>query len=281
MFGYIIPNKPELRVKEYNRYRGWYCGLCKTLKEHYGLLGEITLSYDMTFLIILLNSLYEPEETLQQCRCAVHPMMPHTEVVSACSEYGAAMNVVLMYYKMFDDYQDDKRWMSGAASWLLKKKVETIEKQYPRQVRNIRKELDHLNKLERSGVKDAQEAARAFGRLLGNLFIWKEDLWKKDLYIIGYDLGIYIYLLDAWKDLPEDLEEGHYNPLPYEKQTVENEKKLREFLMHIMADCAAHLERLPLIRDTEILRNIVYSGVWMMWKEKEKKGCLRNGKGSI
>ena len=63
MFGYIIVNKPEMKFREFDVYHGYYCGLCKKLKQHYGKFGQITLSYDMTFVLMVLTSLYEPETT--------------------------------------------------------------------------------------------------------------------------------------------------------------------------------------------------------------------------
>ena len=61
MFGYIIVNKPELKFKEFDLYQSYYCGLCKTLKDQFGRKGQLTLSYDMAFVVLLLTSLYEPE----------------------------------------------------------------------------------------------------------------------------------------------------------------------------------------------------------------------------
>ena len=54
MFGYVMANRPELKIREYDRYRAYYCGLCRALKKEYGLLGRLTLNYDMTFLVMLL-----------------------------------------------------------------------------------------------------------------------------------------------------------------------------------------------------------------------------------
>ena len=61
MFGYIAINKAEMKFKDYDMYHSYYCGLCKCLKECYGIRGQMTLSFDMTFLIVLLTGLYEPQ----------------------------------------------------------------------------------------------------------------------------------------------------------------------------------------------------------------------------
>ena len=77
MFGYVTINKPELKIKDFDTYQSFYCGLCHSLKTNYGRLGQATLSYDMTFLALLLSGLYEPETTLDSHGCIVHPLSKH------------------------------------------------------------------------------------------------------------------------------------------------------------------------------------------------------------
>ena len=69
MFGYIAINKAEMKFKDYDVYQAYYCGLCRRLKECYGKRGQLTLSYDMTFLIVLLTGLYEPKTVTGETRC--------------------------------------------------------------------------------------------------------------------------------------------------------------------------------------------------------------------
>lgn len=286
MFGYITVNKPELKLKEYHRYRACYCGLCRKLKSRAGFVGEMTINYDMTFLILLLNSLYEPSETIQTGRCAVHPVRRHAELLSEFSDYGADMNLLLVYYKQLDDFRDDKSPFGLLASLALRRKALKIAKQYPRQAESIRKELAYLQDLERHQIQDTEKAARSFGRLLGQIFVYKRDMWSHTMYQIGYSLGIYIYVMDAWKDLPEDRRKKRYNPLPFEIATKSAENAVRRQLLNTMAVCARYMERLPLVEDVEILRNIVYSGVWTSFNKKSagncrKRGHLEYGEGSI
>ena len=62
MFGYVVLNKPEIKFKDFDMYRSFYCGLCRELRERYGISGQITLSYDMTFVILLLSCMsHRPE----------------------------------------------------------------------------------------------------------------------------------------------------------------------------------------------------------------------------
>ena len=61
MFGYVVLNKPEIKFKDFDMYRSFYCGLCRELRERYGISGQITLSYDTQPLaVLLLSALYEP-----------------------------------------------------------------------------------------------------------------------------------------------------------------------------------------------------------------------------
>ena len=104
MFGYVSVYEPELKMKDYRKYKAYYCGLCRELKERYGSTGQMTLTYDMTFIIILLTSLYETRTSLEQHRCKVHPVKKQNVLRTEIMEYAADMNVILAYYHMKDDW---------------------------------------------------------------------------------------------------------------------------------------------------------------------------------
>ena len=94
MFGYISINKAEMKFKDYDVYHSYYCGLCKVLKECYGRRGQVTLSFDMTFLVILLTGLYEPDTKTEMVRCIAHPMQKHAAKTNEFTEYAAAINML-------------------------------------------------------------------------------------------------------------------------------------------------------------------------------------------
>ena len=108
MFGYVTVCEPELKVKDLKKYRAYYCGLCRTLKEDYGFMGQMTLTYDMTFAVILLSSLYERIPELEKHRCKIHPVKKQMMLRNEITSYAAAMNVLLAYYHMEDDWQFPK-----------------------------------------------------------------------------------------------------------------------------------------------------------------------------
>ena len=73
MFGYVNINRNGLSEEELRDYRGYYCGLCSKLKEIGGKKAQFLLNFDITFMIILLSGLYEPEEEAEYFTCPVHP----------------------------------------------------------------------------------------------------------------------------------------------------------------------------------------------------------------
>ena len=103
MFGYIMADEKQLSPEEVARYRKVYCGVCHSLKEQNGQLCRMTLTYDMTFLALLLNSLYEPLEHEDSARCGAHPTKSQPFATSECTEYAADATVLLAYHKLMDD----------------------------------------------------------------------------------------------------------------------------------------------------------------------------------
>ena len=121
MFGYVTIDKLELKVKDYYTYRAYYCGLCKTLKERHGRFGQMTLTYDMTFLILVLTSLYEKEPNTAKQRCLAHPASKHWMLWNQFSEYAADLNIALAYHNFLDGWSDEKKISGYAGARYLKK----------------------------------------------------------------------------------------------------------------------------------------------------------------
>ena len=121
MFGYIVVNQPELKMKEYDEYRRYYCGLCKSLKDRYGARGQISLSYDMTFLVVLLTGLYEPDTQTGEFTCMMHPMKKRQLRENDIQSYAAQMNVLLAYYNLVDDWKDDHNYTKKTIASMFEK----------------------------------------------------------------------------------------------------------------------------------------------------------------
>jgi hypothetical protein len=262
MFGYVLANRDELDQESRERYGACYCGLCRTLKQSYGQAGSMTLTYDMAFLILLLSSLYEPENSAGEERCAVHPVKAHLYWQNEFTQYAADMNIALAYHNCMDDWKDDKNILKFAQAALLKKKYAVIEKQYPRQCASIAGGLRALGQLEKERVYNPDAAANCFGSMMSELFVYKEDRWAPSLRRMAAALGRFIYMMDACEDIGQDIKKNRYNPLSPAYRQSGFDKYCMDILKIHISECAMEFEKLPLVQDVSIMRNILYSGVW-------------------
>ena len=282
MFGFVVANTQALSEEQLERYRGAYCGLCRTLQKRHGDLSRLTLNYDMTFLVLLLSSMYEPEEESGSGRCMAHPMHRRSWWRSRFTDYAADMNVALAWHNCMDDWADERKVLSLAEAKLLRSHYEKIYEARKRQCDAVEACMETLHAVETAPDPAPDAAGNAFGRLMGELFAVEEDsLWNPRFRAFGEALGRFIYWMDACVDLEQDRKKGCFNPLLllYPDGTVDEEEQL-EVLKLMIAECAAEFERLPLVRDVEILRSVLYSGVWTQYlakleKEKKKGGAAR------
>ena len=271
MFGYVTVNQDELKIKEWKRYRAYYCGLCHTLKEVAGQKARLTLSYDMTFLTMLLDDLYDCKQEVGECRCAVHPVRKHAYIKSEASLYAAKMNLLLCYDNLLDDWQDDRNAGAALAAAVIRKARKKVAEEYPRQARAVENYIERLHACEKKRETNPDAAAGLTGEMLAELFCWKEDEWQADLRGLGFYLGKFIYLMDAYEDMEKDDKKGNYNPFLLTRGQINN-KDLAEHSLNLMAAGAAeHFERLPLVENLEILRNILYAGVWGKFEKIKAK----------
>lgn len=278
MFGHIIANADALTDEERQRYESIYCGLCDKLREKFGIYARMLLSYDLTFVIILLSSLYDAEEKNELKRCPVHPAKKKLRTTTAYTDYAADMTVALAYFKAIDDWQDDKKKSKLRLANKLKPFYNEIKARYPRQCDSMEKELKQINHFE-SNDANPDGGANAFGRLLAEVFITSDDYWNYNLYRIGYGLGRYIYFADASVDLQEDVKKGCYNPLLILNKKPE---EMRSFLTVLLGEVSDSFEALPLDKDVGILKSIIYSGIWIKYNQGiEKQNNPSKNKESI
>lgn len=268
MFGYIKINKMELKFKEYYSYKGYYCGLCKSLKTKYSNKSRLTLNYDMTFLILLLSSLYEPENKTYNERCIVHPLSKQLIMENEITEYAASLNIILSYYNIIDDWEDDKDYKSLAIARLLQKEFKKASLELQDKSEIIKKRLYNISKLEKENSKEIDAVSNEFGYLMEELFLYKKDHWEENLRKIGFYLGKYIYFIDAYEDMKEDEEKNSYNP--FNNLDLENkEEYARDLLMLNLSLLSNEIEKLPLVQDKGIIDNIIYSGILNNLDKKE------------
>ncbi len=262
MFGYMIADIPSLSEEAKKRYRGCYCGICRCIGRRCGTLSRCCLTYDMAFLALTLNALYEPEEEEASGPCPIHPLTGRRSWQSPASDYAADLNVMLARLNALDDWADDRSPLKWAEAKLLERPAAQAAERNPRQWAAIREGMAELGDIEKRREPSPDPGANAFGQLMGEVFVMREDRWAPTLRALGRDLGRFIYLLDAVTDLKRDARRRLYNPVAAMAADGTTEEELREILLGLMGEAAAAWEKLPLLRDAEIQRSILYAGIW-------------------
>ena len=268
MMGFVLPGLESLGKEERVRYHAVYCGVCRSIRARYGQRCRLTVSYDMTFLAMVLGSLYEPEERKSQKRCPVHPAQPQEVAQSEFTDYAADLSVALGYHKLMDDWLDARSAKARAAAAAIAVPYRKACRRRPAECVAIEQAMSDIHAIEQAGSADPDAAANRFGLLLGSLFAVKDDFWATDLRRFGARLGKFVYAMDAAVDLRQDQEEGNYNPFIATQRSFAS---LREDLELLAAEMADAFERLPLERDVHVLRSVLYQGVWQRYNVEESK----------
>lgn len=275
MFGYIHANAKELTEENKITYQAYYCGLCQQLKENCGKKGQMLLNYDMTFLIILLSGLYELENTHQVYSCVRHPGNRQNVWINDATRYAADMNILLSYHNSLDDWRDEHSMTKKVVAKALHADYVRIGEQYPRQLAALENYLEKLAAAEERQETNIDLVAGLTGQMLAEIFDWHCDEWSEELRCFGFYMGKFIYLMDAYEDCEKDQKDKRYNILSYVAGGEEYEIYCRQLLTSMMAECAKSFERLPILQHADILRNVLYSGVWTRYEyvqlKKQKK----------
>jgi hypothetical protein len=271
MFGYIIINKAEMKFKEFDVYHSFYCGICRDLKRKYGALGQAALSYDMTFLAILLTSLYEPETKISSCKCLAHPFESHETRNNIFTEYAADMNALFTQYKCSDDWEDEGKFFKLVYGNMLGCRTKELKQLYADKIRKISLLMHDFSDAEKSENSDIDTMAGLFGNVMAQIVAVREDEWSENLSRLGFFLGKFIYLCDAYEDVEADIKKGTFNPLKKKYESPDFEEECKTILTMMMSECCREFEKLPILENVEILRNILYSGVWGRYEAVHEK----------
>ncbi len=273
MFGYININRRELTDENKKAYQAYYCGLCRRLKSNCGAKGQMLLNYDMTFLVVLLTGLYELANESSEITCALHPAHRRTVYLNQATDYAADMNLVLAYHNLIDDWRDEKAYTKRAFARMLEKDYNRVMTRYPRQVGAVEEYMRRTEEIERNRETNLDAAAGLTGDMLGEVFCWRKDEWSQELRTLGFYMGKFIYIMDAYEDYDSDLQKNEYNPLVYLVGESEQDfdTLCRLLLTSMMSECAKSFERLPILLHADILRNVLYSGVWSKYEYLQLK----------
>ncbi len=263
MFGYIQIHKDELKVREYNLFKAYYCGVCQSLKQEYGFPARYFLSYDTSFLSVLLHALSDEPPKICPKRCLANPAIrrpiAENDIVSS---YAAAVNVLLVWFKLKDDWADNHSLRAAVMMPLMYSKKQKARKKHPELYDKIEKRLSELTTLEKENCNIPDCVAEVFGKLMGDIFdtsIIHSASQRRILSHMGFLLGRMIYLLDAWADRTEDEKKKSYNPFLLSETFDREDIKLS--MDYTLSELANSFSLLDVKQNQSILENIIYLGL--------------------
>lgn len=275
MFGYIKTYKPELRIKEFEMYKAVYCSLCRYLGKNYGRLMRFTLSYDFTFLALLNLSLSENTCSVERKSCVFNPF----KKCSYCKQsdewlaFPAAVSVITVYYNILDNVADEKgikKAFYKMLSLLYKKAHKKAAERYPEVEKTVCGYITEQSRLEKENCKDIDAVAEPTGTALAEIFktCGKTDSDRRALSRLGYCLGRYIYLADAFDDMEDDRKKKNYNPLLFHEDGEERAKRNIYFCINESINA---FELIDIKQFKNILGNIIYMGLENSAKLKQSQ----------
>lgn len=292
MFGYVKPFKDELRVREYNTFKGYYCGLCKEMGRNFNQLTRLSLNYDLTFLGLLLSSLDDKMDTFKRENCITSPFTKKPIVQSNKHlKYNSEIGVILVYYNLIDDIKDEKSIKSLLALPSFYFPYKKARKLHIQKTDIIKKSLDKLQLLEKEKCDIIDKSADTFANIMKEIavpeYITDEKI-KRILGWFGYNLGRWIYILDAFDDLEEDVKKNSYNPMLLQYK-YENDEDIKDFkkrivkdidftLIYTMDNIVKSFQLLDIKYNKEIIENIIYLGMRKKMESILNKGGQNNGK---
>lgn len=294
MLGYVVTFKPEMKVKDAELYKAYYCGVCKSIGRRYGQMPRFILSFDAAFLSTVLDGFFPQVVEIDRERCIAHPQKKTPMAKCHAIDFAADVMLILAWYKALDDVHDEGSKKAFIFSKAFKRKFKKIKAKHLNLCNEIQSILRELGQLEDSKCDSIDKAAEAFAKIMEAIFkegltyiydkkiqegvLKKSDKWDKKIQIskivlarVGYHLGKWIYLMDAFDDIEENIESGAYNPLLYRFNYKEGENPL-EFRSRIKNDVDRNLiiylsemgkafDLADIEKNKGIIENIVYVGL--------------------
>ena len=269
MFGYIRPLKPEMKVKDFEKFKACYCALCHTLGKEYGLSARFILNYDFTFMAMLLWDENQPVcYTAKQC-----PMSPLRKKCICCHSdslsISAGYSIILSWWKLRDSVQDDtffKALGARLAMLFLRRAYKKAVSRYPEFDNIVRDRLMALTALEKENCPSIDRASDCFAELLAAAAKGAAENMERIYHQLFYHMGRWIYIIDAVNDIDEDIKKKSYNPIlaRYDVQSKLNDEQTEELkttLAHSLNLIISAYGLLPKNPWTDIIENIIYLGM--------------------
>ena len=293
MFGYVKTDKPEMKIKEYETYRGLYCSLCKSMGKHFGMLSRLTLSYDITFLVLTRLSFSCTLPSFQGGRCPFNPSKKCNYCCNTDEElrYASAVSIMMFYFKVRDNISDGsvikKILMYLILPW-ASLKYKKAKKMYGETAKIIEECMAKQGETEKKNSALTDEAAHYSAEALGKITAYNMNDPEGNIYRFGYGIGKWVYLTDAFDDIEKDIKSKSYNVFvnKYNLKNTELTEEIKdEITGTINMSSSVFIDAYENIKTktmTPIMENIIYEGMHksldkiLEGENKDKKSERKN-----
>lgn len=274
MFGYVKTNKPEMKIKEYEAYRGLYCSLCKAMGKHFGVLSRLTLSYDITFLVLARLSFSGIVPCFDSGRCPFNPTKKCNYCKNTDEElrYAAAVSLMMFYFKVRDNISDGnifKRLLMYLILPWASLKYKKAKKMYGDVAEIIAAEMKNQKLTEEKNTDSPDEAAHSSANALGRIMAYNMNDPDGHIYRFGYGVGKWVYLTDALDDIEKDIKSGSYNVFinKYDLRAGDSVSDIKAAVTGTMNMCAGVFseayEKTENKTLTPVMENIIFDGMYI------------------
>ncbi len=218
MFGYVTAYKPELKIKEYEAYKGVYCTLCKELNKEYGFLSRFLLSYDGTFYVMYKLGLSKNNINVENSHCSFNPCKKCMKITCDSNVYklASAITVILAYFKLVDNLHDSnfiKKFLLYIVYPYFAFINNKAKKKYPDIFEIVKEGMAQQFEIEKEKDVSVDKSAHPTANILSQLFSLGECEENKEATSqFGYQLGRVVYFLDAFDDYEKDVKSRSFNP---------------------------------------------------------------------
>ena len=283
MFGYVLPDKPNLYMKDYALFRAYYCGLCHATKGESGQLARFSVNYDATFLSLFFHGLHGVKAEVKNKRCVLNPKKRPVIAATPLMKRIARLDLILLGMKLADDKEDGESHPFRRMA-------------FARQVKKARRKEAELAALadacreaqsreEREGVS-LDGAAEPFAVMMKEVFrALAEEKTTPEIKRIGYLLGKYVYYMDALDDYDEDRKKGRFNAFrrtfgakDYAELIEAHEEDVRFIIEEIVRGIEEAYKTVDLGENDGVVTNTLWYGLRLRLEtllKKEKGKCIK------
>ena len=209
MFGYVLPDKPNMYMKDYVLFRAYYCGMCHAMKKESGQIARLTVNYDAAFISLLFHDLLGEERRVIRKGCVLNPKKRPIIATTPLMRELARLNLILAGLSIADDRADGESRLFRRIAF--SRRIKRARGKSPALAALADECLKRQVAEEKSGAF-LNAAAEPFADMMKKVFAYLAgEKNTPAIEQIGYLLGKYVYFMDALDDYDEDRKKGRFN----------------------------------------------------------------------